>query len=110
MVFRIDASGAVEVAFEIDAFVVPEHPTLHAVVHANGTLVASWTFTYPRVAAWQAFRVDTSASGGGIVVLEFMLSTPRAPSEIGLSGDTRRLGLKLQRLEVRTAPYEAPAS
>lgn len=105
MVFRTDASGAVELAFEIDAFVVPEHPTLHAAVHANGTLVTSWTFTYPRVAAWQTFRVDTAASGGGTVILEFTLSTPRAPSEIGVSSDARRLGLKLQRLEVRPLSY-----
>jgi glycosyl transferase family 4 len=110
MVFRTDASGAVELAFELDAFVVPEHPVLHASVRANGALVASWTFTYPRVPAWQAFRVDTAASGSGIVVLEFAISTPRAPSEFGLSSDARRLGLKLQRLEVRTSPYDEATS
>ncbi|MDQ6943143.1 MAG: glycosyltransferase [Candidatus Eremiobacteraeota bacterium] len=107
MAFRTDASGEVELAIEIDAFVVPEHPTLHAVIHANGALVASWTFTYPRTAVWQAFRMEMPASGAGLVILEFTLSTPRAPSEIGVSGDTRRLGLKLQRLEIRPVPYEA---
>jgi glycosyltransferase involved in cell wall biosynthesis len=110
MVFRTDASGAVELAFEVDAFVVPEHPVLRATVRANGALAASWTFTYPRVAGWQAFRVDTAATGAGIVILEFTLSTPRAPSELGVSSDTRRLGLKLLRLEVRTAPYDESAS
>jgi hypothetical protein len=107
MVLRTDVSGPIDLAFEIDAFLAPEHPTLHAMVHANGALVASWTFTYPRTAVWQTFRMDAPAYGTGLVILEFTLSTPRAPSEIGLSTDARRLGLKLQRLEVRALPYEA---
>ncbi|MEA2784018.1 MAG: hypothetical protein QOF71_122 [Candidatus Eremiobacteraeota bacterium] len=107
MVLRTDVSGPIDLALEIDAFLAPEHPTLHATVHANGALVASWTFTYPRTAVWQAFRMDAPASGAGLVIIEFTLSTPRAPSEIGLSSDARRLGLKLQRLEVRPLPYEA---
>jgi hypothetical protein len=110
LTLRTDApSGAVELAFEVDAFVVPEHPVLRATVRANGEPVASWSFAYPHEPQWRAFRART-APASGLVVLELTLETPRAPSELGVSDDVRRLGLALRQLEVRALPYEDAAS
>lgn len=111
MALRIDVpQGAVDLAFYTDAFVVPEHPALQADIRVNGALAASWSFAYPYAPEWRTTQIPAVASHDGLVILEFTISTPRSPSELGVSSDTRRLGLSLQQVEVRAAPYEDATS
>jgi Glycosyltransferase Family 4 len=111
LALRTDApDGAVDLAFHADAFVVEEHPVLQADVRVNGAFAASWTFQYPSAPEWRTVHVPAAPSLDGLVIVEFVLSVPRSPSELGISSDTRRLGLSLQQAEVRAAAYDEATS
>jgi hypothetical protein len=56
---------------------------------------------HPAGERWNKVRVPVAPSGPGVVVMEFSIDAPRSPSEVGLSGDTRRLGLGVLEVELR---------
>jgi hypothetical protein len=83
------------------AFVPNGSADLQVRVRANGVDAALWTFQHPAGERWNKVRVPVAPSGPGVVVLEFSIDAPRSPSEVGLSGDTRRLGLGVLEVELR---------
>jgi hypothetical protein len=102
MALRVDpARGSVELALLTIAFVPNGSADLQVRVRANGVDAALWTFQHPAGERWNTVRVPVAPSGPGVVVLEFSIDAPRSPSEVGLSGDTRRLGLGVLEVELR---------
>ena len=109
LVVRVDVAGAaeIEIALLVEAFVRPENTPLTVGVRANGIPVASWSFLGPHGPTWQGVRVPIAA-GSELVVLVFAIETPLSPKELGLSDDTRRLGLGFHRLAVGRGGYAGP--
>jgi glycosyl transferase family 4/uncharacterized protein DUF7024 len=98
---RVDVARTpeIEIALFVEAFVRPENTPLKVRVRANGMPVASWSFSDPHGPTWQRVRVPMTADSD-LVVLVFAIETPLSPKELGLSDDSRRLGLGLHRLAV----------
>jgi hypothetical protein len=91
------------------AFVVPEHPRLDVAVIANGTAVATWRFTQsdaegPRDAVIPG-RLLVAASA---LYLRFLLSEPARPSDVGLSVDSRLLGIEMHDLRMTARANASP--
>ena len=71
---------------------------------ARGKLISSWTC---RVENWRGLqKLDLppeAVAPSGIVTLEFDISEPRSPAELGLSPDTRQLGLGIESMTLCAA-------
>jgi hypothetical protein len=110
MVLRVDTlEEQVDVAFLVDAFVRPGHPTVEVGVTANGVLTGTWSFTYPSLPGWRRVRVPI-ASSDRLIVLGFSIRTPCSPKELGEGGDSRKLGLSISQLAVTAFETGNPAS
>jgi hypothetical protein len=102
-------AGDVELDLAVDPFVTPEHPELRVGVSTQGEQLGARVFRYRRAIfrlgnAHQHLRVVLPASvrdETGRVVLELRLHDPASPLDLGLSDDSRRLGLNLRWLAVQ---------
>ena len=100
--------GDVELDLVVDPFVTPEHPELRVEVSAQGEQLRARVFRHRRAifrrVNAQHLRVILPASvrdETGRVVLEVRLHDPARPLDLGLSDDSRRLGLYLRWLAVQ---------
>jgi len=81
------------------AFVAPAHSTLTVEVHVNGEKIIEWKF-----ADWrQQKRVVTIPSDllkkdKKLVLIEFNILDPISPKALGMSQDSRELGLGVSKL------------
>lgn len=83
-------------------FLSPKHPDLSVAVSANHSPVATWKFTLPKPARDVEIVLPPSVwSEGNSVQLEFEIDRPRSPASLGLSKDTRLLGLGLEAIELK---------
>jgi Glycosyl transferase family 2 len=83
-------------------FIGPGHPEIDVVCRARGKEIARWNCPS---AEWQirAFTISSDLVGSdGIVDLEFLICHPRSPAELGMSADTRQLGIGVEWLAVVT--------
>ncbi|WP_426610874.1 sulfotransferase domain-containing protein [Bradyrhizobium sp. McL0616] len=68
---------------------------------AEGRQLSSWTC---RPATWRGVQrivIPSNLSGAyGLLNLEFRISEPRSPAELGLSSDTRQLGIGLESMQL----------
>jgi len=81
-------------------FVAPAHPRLEVEVRVNEDAVAVWLFkgdTEPRT---RRLRIAAELACVRELELNFHIGDPRSPRELGLSDDTRRLGLGLRTLKI----------
>jgi hypothetical protein len=100
--------GDVELDLAVDPFVTPEHPELRVEASALGEQLGARVFRYRRAIfrlgnARRHLRVVLPASvrdETGRAVLELRLHDPASPLDLGLSDDSRRLGLNLRGLAV----------
>jgi hypothetical protein len=98
LAFRIGgAPKSTTVQMSLDALVT--HPQ-HVEVLANKRRVASWYFESRE--ATQAFAIipPNALRGDGIIVLELRLPDAASPKALGLSGDSRMLGIGLIGLSI----------
>ena len=102
-------TGDFELDLVVDPFVTPEHPQLRVEVSAQSEQLGARVFRHRRAIfrlgnAHQHLRVVVPASvrdETGRVVLELRLHDPARPLDLGLSDDSRRLGLNLRSLAVQ---------
>jgi hypothetical protein len=83
-------------------FIGPAHPQIDVVCRARGKEIARWNCPS---AEWQirTFTISSDLIGSdGIVDLEFLISHPRLPAELGISADTRQLGIGVESLAMPT--------
>jgi hypothetical protein len=74
----------------------------HVAVRANGIVVANWTLTDLQPEQEVSARIPNSAmTGSPELVLSFEISNPTSPASIGLSPDTRELGMGLIALKLK---------
>jgi hypothetical protein len=106
-----DEPGNVELVFVVDPFVVPEHPVLDVEVSVRGRQLGHRAFRlrrglFGRGKGHRRLRVVLPPSARdetGRAALEFRLRDPASPLDLGLSDDSRRLGLHLRSLTARKA-------
>jgi hypothetical protein len=98
--------GDVELVLAVDPFVTPDHPELKVEVSAQGEQLGARVFRHRRAVfrpgkAHRPLRAVLPASvrdETGRAVLELRLHDPAKPLDLGLSDDSRRLGLHLRSL------------
>jgi hypothetical protein len=97
--------GNAELMLVVEPFVNRGHRELEVEVHARGEQVGARVFRHRRA----LFRARNPARSlrvvvpTGRVVLEFRIHDPARPLDLGLSGDSRRLGFHLRSLVARQA-------
>jgi hypothetical protein len=101
--------GAVELILAVDPFVMPSHPELEVEISAHGVPLGAHVFRHRRGARLlgklrRPLRVVVPATArdeSGRAVVELHLRDPASPADLGLSDDSRRLGLRLRSLAVQ---------
>lgn len=82
---------------------------LRVACHVNEGFVQQWEFSAPKGGAFShrmteklcRLRIDPNAvRSNGDVNITFLISNPASPAELGLSGDTRGLGIGLERMRI----------
>ena len=92
--------SALDVSFRGQAFVTKEHPDQSVEVFANGTPVADWMFHNGESSTERKARIPADVTGSDTLKLTFKIKNPRSPASIGVSADTRALGILLEKLRI----------
>jgi hypothetical protein len=99
-----DHSFPLDVSLGYRSFVEGERALL-VTCRAAGREISSWTCT---VAGWRGTQRITipleAVTAEGVVKLEFEISNPRSPAELGLGQDTRQLGIGIESMRVASSP------
>jgi len=100
------SSAATNSDFALDAnvraFVPGQGRKLNVDVFANGTKVANWTFSEVDSDRTVTARIPKSVmTGRATLSLSFDISDPVSPSSVGMSADSRALGIGLRRLTIK---------
>ena len=87
---------------EVSAFVVASHPKLDVVFSIAETVLATWSFDVanPADREWSRRTVPIPpelVTSGGIVL---QIKTPASPLELGISTDSRKLGIAIRNFSV----------
>jgi hypothetical protein len=85
------------------AFVVPQHPKTSVDVEVNGTPVGHWALT-STVPTTQRVHVPREVAGDGELKVTFRIDAPPSPATLGLSKDTRNLGILLKEVTINPNP------
>jgi len=88
------------ISFLVQGFVPKQHPLQEVEVFLNGDFVAKWVFHKTYLPAFYAIRADQKACVNGTLVVGFRMVNPASPSALGISGDQRVLGIRLQGVKV----------
>ncbi len=88
------------------AFIHNLHRQLDIVCRAGGRDIAAWRCGVDAMSGIQRLTIPSDViADGGALDLEFRISTPRSPAELGISPDTRQLGLGIEWLRlIRNTP------
>lgn len=83
-------------SFEVHPFVSDKHPMMDVTVVANGQPVTVWHLENGHDANIREVVIPRALAEkwGGNLCLAFHIRSPISPAELGMSGDTRQLGLK----------------
>lgn len=95
---RISAEHATEIGmrFKGHAFVNNLHTEQTVRVHVNGRLIDTWRFNYPHGEIDKQLSLDGSIlDANSELKIEFGFPNAISPSQLGLSGDKRMLGINL---------------
>lgn len=99
---------------DVGAFCCGELPEQRVEVFVNGRPAAQLRFDLQRgETSHEAVPIPEGVWDGsdGVVEIEFRTPDSRSPDELGLSADTRVLGIRLKRLQLSTGPdWEAPST
>jgi hypothetical protein len=92
-------------------FVAEAHPALSIVCRAEGKIIDEWTCTVASPTIVRTFHVPPALVGpDGKITLEFKLSKPVSPAELGESPDTRTLGMGVEWIGLVTKPQTTAKS
>ena len=88
----------------LSAFVVPEHPTLTVRARIEGLDIAQWTFSieHPESihGSWREAAIPAEVAWNRAFYVTLQIIHPASPRNLGLSGDTRSLGVMLHKLSI----------
>jgi hypothetical protein len=106
LVLRLTAPPAGDLVLEatLGALLAPKRPVVRARVSVNGAALGAWEFRTETTPGRRELRVPRAAVGeGSVLIVDFTLEDPVSPAALGISGDTRQLGLSFTSLAVRPA-------
>jgi len=96
----------VELVLEVTSFVSPDHAKLEVEVSAGDKSLTKRVFHHGKPHSRLRIPLPSAARDEtGRTVLEFRFRDPARPIDLGLSGDTRPLGLHLHSLMARRAGW-----
>jgi hypothetical protein len=104
--FTLRAPGRAErvdwVRLWLKAFVSPRHPRQRVTVRLDGEKVRELLFQYPDTADIQSEipLVMRPPAGSRPITIEFLMPDAVSPQSLGLSSDTRVIGVGIERLEL----------
>jgi glycosyltransferase involved in cell wall biosynthesis len=94
--------GPIHADLRYRAFVHQRHPRVDIACSVEGQNVAAWTCTIAAPAGTQRLTIPADiVPANGTIELEFSISEPRSPAELGASSDVRLLGLGVESLSFR---------
>ena len=100
-----DICLAVEAA--LFPFCPEQRPNLEVEVLINGHSIDTWRFTAPGSIERRQMAVSAQVTGTLTHIL-FRIREPVVPAHLGISSDTRALGLAMIELRLVEHPWEAP--
>jgi hypothetical protein len=74
-------------------FVAPQHPQQEIEVLVNGTAVGRWSFSSFEIVDRELRLPANLLAGSDVLEITLVAPSARSPAELGLSTDTRRLGI-----------------
>jgi hypothetical protein len=85
----------------VNAFSVPGHESQTVEITMDGQRVARWELNGPEP-SWQVIPLPEGTVGtDGEIDVELTIAAPRSPASLGLSTDSRRLGIGLIELKAQ---------
>src|SRR5262249_36549715 len=86
--------GPIHADLRCRAFVHKRHPRLDVTCRIEGHNIAAWSCTMSAPSGTQRLTIPADiVPANGIFDLEFSMSEPRSPAELGASSDARLLGI-----------------
>jgi hypothetical protein len=103
LVLDIEAQPDTDLVLDIDghAFAPPQRSPYAETVVFNRTPVAEWQISSPVLKS--QIRIPRELVSSPLIRIEFVNHDPKAPADVGLSTDARKLGLALQRVSLQSA-------
>lgn len=94
-----------ELLIEGHAFLAEKHPTQEIDVVVNKHLLATLMYDQRSNGGVRTVKIPKflASENDGRLLIYFNIKNPKSPAELGTSGDSRRLGLGIVSLEVKTA-------
>jgi hypothetical protein len=83
------------------AFTPPERPKFRETLRVNNGVIADWSIADPHFE--KRVRVPRSLVSSGHLLIEFANHDPRSPADLGLSVDSRKLGLAVESVKLEPA-------
>lgn len=85
-------------------FLAKGHSRLEVSLAANGVSLAEWSFDASRRGdrdwAWQHVKIPESIAASGEIQIVLNIRSPASPRELGLSIDSRKLGIAIRRFSL----------
>jgi hypothetical protein len=98
-------TGDLVLSLEAHAFTAPQRNRFDDTLVVNGRAAAQWTITNQEPAIQEQVRLPAGLIRSRVLRIEFINHDPRSPADLGLSGDTREVGLALHTLRLDPALY-----
>ena len=86
--------------FKVSPFINKKHKELNVDVYGNGHYLTSWKFLHGQPFPETKIYVPKSLIDGNILDLKFKIDNPKSPKELGLSQDSRKLGIGFISVEI----------
>lgn len=112
LVFRVEPkpAGSLLLRVHLSAFVVPAHPDSHIGLFVNGSGLAQWNFSLERIEqahrVWCEARIPVEIASNDEIRIELRIAHPASPRQLGLSVDSRQLGIMLHEMSISTWPTQ----
>ncbi len=92
------AHGVLTMRMVAGGFCAPGHPRVGVTVLVNDDQVAAWTLTAADKNDERVAQAPPDVLASPVTVIRFEISDPASPRELGLSPDTRKLGMLVKQI------------
>src|ERR1043166_1587020 len=93
-------TSPVDAVLDYRAFVVPGHDNVTVTCRIHDRDVITWSCRAENPSGSQQITIPGDAISAGTVAMEFLISSPRSPAELGIGSDMRSLGLGIESLQL----------
>ena len=98
-------TGDLLLSIEAHAFTAPQRRHFDDTLLVNGRVAAQWSITDREPIIQKQVRLPAGLVRSPVLRIEFINHDPRSPAEVGLSTDTRKVGLALHTLRLDATTY-----